>query len=75
MPCWTDKFVYSPKLNHTHMCKVESVARKKEQILETPDTLGGSDLRQCETHPALHCIAKYKRQAHNTREDLSVNVY
>lgn len=40
------------------MRNVKGVASEEEQVLETPDTLGGSDLGQCEAHPAFHCIAE-----------------
>lgn len=52
------------------MSDIETIGNEEQEIFDSPDSLGGSDLGQGPANPAFDGIAKQQSYADNGSEDL-----
>lgn len=52
------------------MSYIEAIGHEEQEILQSPDSLGGSDLGQGPAHPTFDGIAKQQSYTDDGSEDL-----
>lgn len=56
------------------MSDIETIGNEEQEIFDSPDSLGGSDLGQGPANPAFDGIAKQQSYADNGSEDLYMTI-